>query len=72
MWGDGGRSLSVLLALLIGTSASEAATDAEARRKATLGVQGSCQVVAGRFPRSRLELLRVSTISQVSCFVFLR
>lgn len=50
---EGGESIC-LLPLLIGTSASETATDAEAQRErwramAALGVDASCQVVGGGF-----------------------
>lgn len=52
------RGSICLLALLIGTSASEAATDAEAQRKrwrAMVGFDVSCQVVVGRLPTSQLN-----------------
>lgn len=58
IWGmEGGGCSICLLPLLIGTSASQTATDAEAHRErwramVLLGVDASCQVVAGRFGTS--------------------
>lgn len=58
IWGmEGGGCSICLLPLLIGTSASQTATDAEAHRErwramVLLGVDASCQVVAGRFSTS--------------------
>lgn len=54
---EGGGCSICLLPLLIGTSASQTATDAEAHRErwramVLLGADASCQVVAGRFSTS--------------------
>lgn len=63
IWGDGawiggGGGSICLLPLLIGTSAFETATDAEAQRERwramVLGVDVSCQVVLGRFTARQL------------------
>lgn len=58
-----------LLALLTGTSASEAGADAEARTRPRWESRFPARLSQGEFPEAS-SVLWVSNISQVLCFLF--